>query len=272
MKTDDDVDPKSRAPLKPTQIDQGYFLGCQQPAKDGMVVKAADQIGIFHNARVTSVDKRGGHVSIIRVTKPEGFGYNPGQFVNIIGPNYTLRSYSIASIPSDEEIEFHVKEHEHGVVSRWLCDEALVGQEIEISEAEGECYYLPGREEAPLLLIGTGTGLAPLLGIIRDALSKGHSGKMELYHGAVNNDGLYMREEIGKLAAEHDLVNVHFGVLEQGAINDMALSDHPDLSGWRVFLCGDPDMVKKTKTKAYLADAALSDILSDPFEIGATSG
>ncbi|MCC3861062.1 2Fe-2S iron-sulfur cluster-binding protein [Pseudemcibacter aquimaris] len=275
MKTDHDVDPKSRAPLKPTLVEQGYFLGCQQKPNDGMVINAADQIGVFHNVRVTNIELRGGQVAIVRLTVPDGYEYRPGQFVNIIGPNYTLRSYSIASIPLDDELEIHVKEHEFGTVSRWLCDKSLIGQEIEISEPEGQCFYLPGRSSSPLLLIGTGTGLAPLIGIIRDALSQGHDGKIELYHGAVNDDGLYLIDELQSLSSEYDNLSVHLGVLNkgslnhtlEGAINDIALSQHHDLTGWRVFLCGDPDMVKKTKTKAYLADAALSDILADPFDI-----
>lgn len=266
LKTDDEVESKSRAPLKSTLVEQGYFLSCQQKPNDGMVIKSAVANDIFVEAVVTEVARKSGHVSQIFI-KPYGdFPYKPGQFLNIKGPEGAIRSYSIASLPGDNILELHVKEHQYGLVSRWLCSDELLGQEIEISGPGGECFYLPGREDQPMLMIGTGTGLAPMMGILRDAEKNNHKGKIELYFGAVSEEGLYMRDELLALEKEHDNLTVHFGTLEDGPINDMALKDHPDLSGWRVFLCGDPDMVKKTKTKAYLADAALSDIYADPFD------
>ena len=51
-----------------------------------------------------------------------------------------------------------------------------------------------------------------------------------------------------------------------GRAADLALARHPQLKGWRVYLCGNTAMVKATKRKAYLAGAALHDIHSDPFE------
>ncbi|MBT6035595.1 MAG: 2Fe-2S iron-sulfur cluster binding domain-containing protein [Kordiimonadaceae bacterium] len=267
LKTEDEVESKSRDPLKSTLVEQGYFLSCQQKPNDGMVIQSAAANDIFEEALVTEMIQKSGHVSQIFI-KPYGdFLYKPGQFLNIRGPEGAVRSYSIASLPSDNILELHVKEHQFGIVSRWLCSSELLGKEVEISGPGGDCFYLPGKEDQSMLMIGTGTGLAPMMGILRDAKNNNHKGNIELYFGAVNEEGLYMRSELLALEKECDNLTVHFGTLEDGPINEMALKNHPDLSGWRVFLCGDPDMVKKTKTKAYLADAALTDIYSDPFDV-----
>ena len=51
-----------------------------------------------------------------------------------------------------------------------------------------------------------------------------------------------------------------------GRADANALSDEADLSGWRVFLCGHPAMVNATRKMAYLAGAAMADIMADPFD------
>ncbi len=266
LKTDSEVDEKSRVPLKATLSELGYFLSCQQIPSDGMVIKSAASDDCFRKAVVTSMIKKSGHVSQVFL-KPYGeFLYKPGQFINIKGPKDTVRSYSIASIPSDNVLELHIKEHQYGIVSPWLCADDRIGREIEISGPNGECFYLPENQDQSMLMIGTGTGLAPLLGIVRDSYSQNHRGKIELYFGAVDDPGLYLADQLRVLEKKYDNLTVHFGILKNGPINDTALKNHPDLKEWRVFLCGDPDMVKKTKTKAYLAGAALANIYVDAFE------
>jgi NAD(P)H-flavin reductase len=46
---------------------------------------------------------------------------------------------------------------------------------------------------------------------------------------------------------------------------DVALNENPDLSGWRVFLCGHPEMVKSAQQKTFFAGASMRDIFADPF-------
>ena len=53
----------------------------------------------------------------------------------------------------------------------------------------------------------------------------------------------------------------------RGRVEDVALADHPDLSGWRVYLCGYPPIVRDTQRRAFMAGAALKDIYIDPFEL-----
>ena len=84
-------------------------------------------------------------------------------------------------------------------MSGWFHDDAHIGERVSVLGPSGDCFYVPGKEEQPLLLVGTGTGLAPLYGILRDALRHGHRGPIHLFHGALHKGGLYLVEELRRL-------------------------------------------------------------------------
>jgi ferredoxin-NADP reductase len=160
-----------------------------------------------------------------------------------------------------------------GRFSEWLHDELKVGDSIMVSEPRGHCFYLPERSEQGLLLIGTGTGLAPLQGILMDALKQGHSGAIHLFHSSREVDDLYHLDEMRSLATHYPNFfytpcisgkQVPEGFIS-GRANDIALAALPDLKGWRVFLCGNPQMVNQTKRQAFMKGASMADIYADAF-------
>src|SRR5690606_16652490 len=131
-----------------------------------------------------------------------------------------------------------------------------------------------GRPLEKLVLAATGTGLAPLLAVLHTALRAGHAGPIWLYHGSRTAAGLYLWNELRALAAKHDnlviagcvgtnelqLADVHTERREQ-----RLRADHARLAGARVFLCGNPELVRALRRISYLAGASLEDIHSDPF-------
>ena len=280
LRTSHDVPKKSQDALKPALVEQGYFLSCQTMPVEGMEILPSEQNDLFIKTTVKEIKQLSGHVAQIFLTLPtpcEDFNYRPGQFLNIKNPDGEVRSYSIASTQkqANDTLEIHVKKHQFGKVSNWLGEQIKTNDEVEISGPNGDCFYINDQPEQPLLLIGTGTGLAPLLGVVRQALSQNHTGDIKLYHGAVEDDGLYLTDELKKLSNKYSNVEIHLGTLKQsdnkniscGSINDIALTNHPELKGWKIYLCGDPQMVQTTKQKAFLSGANLADIFSDPFEM-----
>jgi ferredoxin-NADP reductase len=125
----------------------------------------------------------------------------------------------------------------------------------------------------PLLLAGTGTGLAPLWGILHDALAAGHSGPIELWHGARTADGLYLVRELEALAAVHRNFHYHRCVLEGAAsagtavgnLDAAVLASASSFDGHRVFLCGDPSLVNLMKRKVFMKGASMREIHADAF-------
>jgi len=275
---DGPVPTKAQAGLKETFVHEGYFLACQCQPDGDLTLASPDAASPFQQATVVFTEPLADTVQRVVLRPETPLRYRAGQFVNLRRPDGPIRSYSLASLPgSVPELEIHVKRLPGGAVSNWICDTLRSGDTVEIGLPTGTCFYLPAREPQNILLIGTGTGIAPLFGIARDALLAGHQGDIHLYHGSRTREGLYLHHPLRDMHAAHGNFHYHPCVSGRdvpddciaGRANDIALEDFGDLSGWRLFLCGLPDMVHATRKQAYLQGARLADIHADAFELAA---
>jgi len=269
-----DPGPDSQPDLKDALKAQNYFLACScVPEGDLELVRPGDAL-MHVTTVVQSMDEMNPEVMRLRLARPDDYTYFPGQFLNLFNSDGTGRSYSLASLAEGEDfLELHIRLLPKGQVSGWVHAQLAVGDTVTISHAIGDCFYTPGAPEQPLLLIGTGTGLAPLYGVLRDALRQSHSGPIHLYHGASTPAGLYLIEVLRTLAAEAENVFYRPCVSQGDAMegfasaraDQLALAEHADLSGWRVYLCGREEMVKAAQRKVFLAGVDLKNIHADAF-------
>ncbi|MBK9170886.1 MAG: 2Fe-2S iron-sulfur cluster binding domain-containing protein [Bryobacterales bacterium] len=271
------VPAKAQTGLKDSWKARGYFLACVcHPDSDLEVAAAEDDAEV--PATITSLDRLADDVLRVRLRCGAPFEFRAGQYVTLVRDCQLARSYSIASLPEEGEIELHVRRIPNGRMSGWLSTEAGAGTPVSLLGPSGECFYVPGREDQPMILVGTGTGLAPLYGIVRDALRNGHRGPIQLFHGAVRRDGLYLHDHLTRLAAAHANLEYTASVLEapdagdavSGPIDQLILRRFPNLDGWRGFLCGDPALVGSLRKKLFLAGIASRDIYADAFLPSAT--
>lgn len=256
--------------LKDTWKAQGLFLACVcRPTEDLDVCEATG--GDVESSGVVSAHEVVGDDVVKVVVRPQhAIGYRAGQFMHIVRPGDRLsRPYSIASTTPDA-LEFHIRRVADGRMSGWLCDEARVGERVSLRGPSGSCFYVADPEQ-PLLLIGTSTGLAPILGVARDAIAHGHRGPIALYHGSARAQGLYLGDELEALAREPNVSVARYvlgGPAPKGAIvgaieDDVLARD--DLASAKAWVCGAPSFVSGLKRKLFLAGMALGDISSDAF-------
>jgi len=269
-----DIPKKAQSGLKDTLVAQNCFLPCVCYPEGDIEVTLYDGGLDRLEAMVTELSQLSADILGIHLKVPRSFDYHAGQFINFFKDENTVRSYSLASVPSlDEELFLNVRKVPNGVVSGWMFDQLKVGDTVTISEAGGECFYVLGKPDQNILLIGTGSGLAPLYGIIRDALHSGHKGQVNLYHGCNTAPELYLVDELRKLVQTYANFSytpcISQGEVPQdcvsGMVLDVALAANPTLSGWRAFLCGHPEMVKSAKQKTFFAGVSMSEIFADPF-------
>lgn len=272
-----DAGPDAQAGLRPSYVARHLFLACQcRPAGDVSVRlpgPGQDCAAVLRSVAPLAADVD----AVVLEIEDDPAAYRAGQYVTLIRPEDGLaRSYSIANLPDrDGVLELHVRRFPGGRMSGWLHD-LPPGAPLRLRGPAGDCVYDSGAPEAPLLLAGTGTGLAPLLGVARDALRCGHAGPIRLFHGARDADGLYLADALRALAGDHANLDCRFSVLGlteddgdmlAGSIADRAQEALRQLGPAlaNVYFCGAPDLVKDLKMKAFIAGVPSKAIHSDPF-------
>lgn len=131
-------------------------------------------------------------------------GARAGQFVQVsveIDGVRHSRCYSPASPEgSVRELEITVKRHPDGLVSNFLAERVLPGLVLGLSQANGD-FLLPDPRPDSILLIGAGSGITPLIGILRTLLAEDHAGEVALIQYAPDPERTIYREELDRLAA-----------------------------------------------------------------------
>lgn len=273
MKTNAPVDGVSQKGLNLAKKEAGLFFTCQQSLNKDFEIFETGESGPAVEGKIISQERVSSSVVILKVELNSLFEYRAGQFVNIIREDQLCRSYSLASVSNDQTIELHVRKVPEGMMSNWLYDTDLVEQKISLSGPIGECYLNKEMVNDDLLLLGVGTGLAPLYGIVKEALDLDFKGKITLFHGGLRIDSLYLVEELKNLEQKnpgfHYFPAYLLGESKEGFVQgDLVelLKNHVfDLQKTTVMVCGDPDIVKKLKHTAFLMGVPSKKIYSDAF-------
>ncbi|PIT86595.1 MAG: hypothetical protein COU33_02285 [Candidatus Magasanikbacteria bacterium CG10_big_fil_rev_8_21_14_0_10_43_6] len=188
----------------------------------------------------------------LHFSKPEGFDYTAGQFVQFFVPDgekELSRSYSLCTTPADEHIGFCIKLLEDGKASKFF--EAMrVGDSAEIEGPKGRfCNEHP----TPLFFVATGAGIAPIMGILKDELiNKKNTAEMRLLFGVRNEKDLFWIDKFSALAAAHPQFT-YTTVLSQpekhwpGLRGRVTAHITAHSAKHRFFLCGSGDMVKDVR-------------------------
>jgi CDP-4-dehydro-6-deoxyglucose reductase len=219
---------------------------------------------------VRAIDPLSDDIVRLRV-EADGFAYRPGQFVELSVGEDLKRHYSLASHPEEDSfLEMHIRLHQDGRMSRHLAENLKTGDRLHVAGPSGSCFYEGVHEDQPMLLIGAGTGLAPLYGVLRDALRKGHRGPITLYHGARSRKGLYLSEELQALSNLRDNVDYRPCAFDPSAphggdVAATALEAEQSVSAAAIFLCGGENLVKRLKRELFMRGASLKNIRSDAF-------
>jgi CDP-4-dehydro-6-deoxyglucose reductase, E3 len=263
--------PTSQNGLTDAQKALGFFLPCVCRPTEPLTIVPPDDAGEKREAIVRALEQLSPDVLRLRL-EAENFAYRPGQFLELIAGDDLSRHYSLASHPEEDPfLEMHIRIHPNGRMSRRLSAELQPGHTLHIAGPRGTCFYEGVDSDQPLTLIGAGTGLAPLYGVLRDALRQGHRGPIRLYHGARDRTGLYLSDALQALAQSRANVSYVATALDPdaphgGDIAALALAEEAGRAAQTAyFLCGGENLVKRMKRDLFMAGASLKAIRSDVF-------
>lgn len=153
----------------------------------------------WQSARVVDVRDETPRARTLRLALPAPRRHVAGQHyvVRLTAPDgYTAsRSYSVASAPDDSgEIELTVEALEDGEVSGYLHEVVEPGDELEVRGPIGGFFAWPG--DVPALLVGGGSGVVPLVSMLRQARREGHADLLRLVVSARSPEDLYYADEL----------------------------------------------------------------------------
>ncbi|MFN2375428.1 MAG: 2Fe-2S iron-sulfur cluster-binding protein [Candidatus Binatia bacterium] len=192
------------------------------------------------------------------------FRYRSGQFLTLQVPfaGKTLyRCYSLASSPAVEgEHKVTVKRVDGGRISNWLGDNLKAGDTVKVLPPAG--HFVLGEGQADLLLFAGGSGITPVVSILKTALAE-TSRRVRLVYANRDEASIIFRSELDALAARYPdrLEVIHRLDIRDGFIDDAAVRRHGEgCAGREVFICGPGpfmDTVEKTLLAAAFPAAAV---------------
>lgn len=179
--------------------------------------------------------------------------FNPGQYMMIDVPGKGVtRTYSMANPPSEPgRIELQTRRTPGGLATDgWIFKDLAEGDSLTLSGPYGRFFLREARTE-PMILIGGGTGLAPLKSIVRHVLEGGLEHRLYLYQGARTQADLYDVEFYRALEEQHPDQFTYRPCLSDeqwdgpmGMVTDVVSADFETCRKHTAYLCGPPPMVE----------------------------
>ena len=170
---------------------------------------ASRRLAVWQNATITKIVPRTSRVTSFFLKPNRPFSYQAGQHVavRLTAPDgyRAQRNYSIATSPeSEEDIELVVERLDGGEVSGFFHEVAMAGDEIEIKAPLGGHFIWSVTDGGPLILIGGGSGVVPLISMLRHRAARSDWTSVMLLVSSRTWDDVIFRDE---LIALHDRKN-----------------------------------------------------------------
>lgn len=256
---------------------QGYALACQARPQADLVIAPGRTMDLPQTLRssatICEINRVTDSVVHLVLETPEPVPYLAGQYMNVHMENGNPRSFSMANAPGGTRLDFHVRRVPGGRFTERQLNEAKPGQQLDVELPVGS-FYLRREDYRPLLMVATGTGIAPIRAILETLLDDEDCPPVSLYWGMRTEADLWLAQEFAQW--KDRLYDFRFvPVLSEegeswqgrrGFVQDAIAEDFDDLSEHAIYLCGVPAMVREAKERFISLGASVEHIYSDSFD------
>ena len=268
--------------LSDAEVGEGFILLCQARAGSDLTletveIRTPDQAVIKRlPGRIERVQALSHDVVAVflRLPAAESFQFEPGQYVDIMLSGGRRRSFSIASPPHDSRLlELHIRRVRGGEFTERLFVGNPLSALLTIEGPLGQFVYRPAND-APMLLIGGGTGLAPLKSILRHVIENDLNREMILYWGVRSERDLYAHEELEDLAGRAPNFRYEAVLSEptpnwqgrRGWVHEAALRDFERIETADLYASGPPAMIAAVRQLFILRGGDPARLFFDSFD------
>ncbi len=209
----------------------------------------------------------------LRLPAIESFSWQCGQYVDVMLAGERRRSFSLANPPHDAALlELHVRRAPGGAFTEQVFTTLKAGSLLRIEGPLGQFIYRPG--ERPLLLIGGGTGYAPLKAMIRQVLETETKRDVTLFWGGRTAADLYEDASLRDLAAKHARFRYTSALSDQAAtaphgygfVHEAVVRKVAGLAGFDIYAAGPPAMIDAVRAALPAQGADPERIYIDSFD------
>jgi CDP-4-dehydro-6-deoxyglucose reductase len=273
--------------LESDEIAAGQALMCQAAPLEDLVIAVREieavrdiQVRMLP-ARVSEKTVLSSNVVRLRLKLPSAqrLQFLAGQYVDVLLEGGRRRAFSIASCPSlEDEIELHIRHIDGGDFTGYVFDELHERDILRFEGPLGNFFIRNDDPERPMIMMGGGTGFAPLKAMIENLLERGDRREIHLFWGARDRADLYLDELPASWARQYAHIHYQRALSEattepapgyfHGLVHEAVLNAHPDLSGFDVYMSGPPAMIDAGKTSFLRHGLLPGRLYYDSFEFG----
>ncbi|MGY3078149.1 ferredoxin-NAD(P)+ reductase (naphthalene dioxygenase ferredoxin-specific) [Bradyrhizobium sp. LM6.10] len=235
---------------------------CAIPSSDCLIEPAVSDVPlppvVSLEAEILKIEPVSPEVRLVQLRSPQPFEFLPGQYSSLTFEGLPPREFSMASKPGSSVIDFYIKRVQGGAVTDEGMARAAVGGRVTMSGPYGTAF-LRTDDASPIVAVGGGTGIAPILSMLSSGLGKEIKQDIRLYFGVRNEADLFSVDQLEGLASAHKNLSVNVilsspGVQSarwrRGRLDAVLKADlaSTDMSSWRAYIAGSPKMVDAVDT------------------------
>jgi len=216
--------------------------------EDDLIVKPRRVLA----CKVVGLDDATHDIKRVRLAIVSGgpFDFSAGQFASVTFEGCPPRDYSMANVPGDPVLEFHVRRTQGGATSAHVAEKLKIGDAVRVEGPFG-ASYLREAHRGPIIAVAGGSGMAPLKSIVERAIQKEMPQHIYFYFGVRTEHDLYLHDHFAALAEKHP--HLHFTAVlsdgdgkgrRTGLVHEAVAADFDEFDGCKAYLAGPPVMVE----------------------------
>ena len=263
--------------LSKSEEEENWVLACRSKAKKSVRVRFAKPLGIpviqpsRHEAKVHSVTPLTHDVIQLTVQTSSPLFFHAGQYFDLELKGLPVRSYSPASSPGENRIDFFIKILDDGLVSPAIALKLEKGSVISLNGPFGSAY-LTKVPDKPVILAAGGTGLSPISSIARFLSNHAPQTQCDLYFGVRTTRDIFalhafenLTKKMPKLRIFQVLSHENNHNFRKGFLDTAIAEDHQTLAKYLAFIAGPAAMVNSIEERVHRLGIEPDNVFADRF-------